>query len=99
MKRLKKMIVPITFIFAIIVTLVSQNVNVNASVNSYIKESKFKGNYYAQGKYSKLGYSGSDLQSVENQFNQKIQEAKQGVIALSGVNLDEQFLNALDVNF
>lgn len=65
MKRLKKMIVPITFIFAIIVTLVSQKVNVNASVNSYIKESKFKGNYYAQGKYSKLGYF-LKIKSIEN---------------------------------
>ena len=44
--------------------------------------------------YNKLGYSGS-LEQMEAKFNQNVQIAKQGVQALSGISLEQSFLNGL----
>lgn len=45
--------------------------------------------------YSKLGYSGGSLEAVEAQFNYNIQQAKKGVEALTGIDLQTCFLDSL----
>ena len=45
--------------------------------------------------YARLGYTGNDIQEVENRFNQRLQQAKSGVSALSGLSLEQCFLQAL----
>lgn len=48
MKKLSKVFV--IFIFAFISTLLLPQIDANAAISSYIKESKFKGEYYAEDK-------------------------------------------------